>query len=286
MAAWPGSHLRARPASAPEKGARRQGRQGQGAEEAGGGRHARPRTARCRNGPRPRSKRRSAASRPPMPRRRPSSSTSIRSRCWSRWCCRRRRPTPASTRRRRLCSPPPTRRRRWSARRGAGCAIYIKTIGLFRTKAKNVVALSQQLIARAWRQGAARRARRWRRCPASAARPPMSCSTSPSASRPSRSTPTSSASATAPGSPRQDAVRGREEAQRGGARQIQAARPPLADPARPLHLRRAPPAVRAMPHRRPVQMAWEDGAGGDGIPAACSVSSPLGERSRASRARG
>ena len=53
---------------------------------------------------------------------------------------------------------------------------------------------------RARRRGAARRARRWRRCPASAARPPTSCSTSPSASRPSRSTRTSSASATAPGS--------------------------------------------------------------------------------------
>ena len=43
-------------------------------------------------------------------------------------------------------------------------------------------------------------ARRWRRCRASAARPPTWCSTSRSASRPSRSTPTSSASATAPGS--------------------------------------------------------------------------------------
>ena len=45
------------------------------------------------------------------------------------------------------------------------------------------------------------RARRWRRCPASAARPPTWCSTSPSASRPSRSTPTFSASATAPAWP-------------------------------------------------------------------------------------
>ena len=43
------------------------------------------------------------------------------------------------------------------------------------------------------------RARRWRRCPASAARPPMSCSMLRSASRPSRSIPTSSASAIAPG---------------------------------------------------------------------------------------
>ncbi len=41
-------------------------------------------------------------------------------------------------------------------------------------------------------------ARIWSSCPASGARPPMSCSTAGSARRPSRSTPTSSASATAP----------------------------------------------------------------------------------------
>ena len=35
-------------------------------------------------------------------------------------------------------------------------------------------------------------------------------------------------------------------------------RPPLADPARPLHLRRAPAAVREVPDRRSVQMAGED----------------------------
>ena len=50
----------------------------------------------------------------------------------------------------------------------------IKTIGLFRTKAKNVIALSQQLDRRAWRPRYRPRARRWRRCLASAARPPMS----------------------------------------------------------------------------------------------------------------
>ena len=39
---------------------------------------------------------------------------------------------------------------------------------------------------------------------------------------------------------------------------ISAARPSLADPARPLYLRGAPPAVREMHHRRSVQMAGED----------------------------
>ena len=73
---------------------------------------------------------------------------------------------------------------------------HIKTIGLFRNKAKNVIAL----VAGADRAATAARfratARRWRRCPGSAARPPMSCSTSRSASRRSPSTPMSSASPT------------------------------------------------------------------------------------------
>ena len=55
---------------------------------------------------------------------------------------------------------------------------------------------------RAWRRRCRAVARRCRRCPASGARPPMSCSTSPSASRPSRSTRICSASATAPASRR------------------------------------------------------------------------------------
>ena len=71
--------------------------------------------------------RRDRGSVPPLPRRptpsrRASWSTSIRSRCWSRWCCRRRRPMPASTRRRRRCSRPPTRRRRWWRSARSGCA--------------------------------------------------------------------------------------------------------------------------------------------------------------------
>ena len=73
----------------------------------------------------------------------------------------------------------------------------IKTIGLYRTKAKNVIALSEKLIAE--HGGRCRTtARRSKRCPASGARPPTSCSMLLSASRPSRSTPTFSASATAP----------------------------------------------------------------------------------------
>jgi endonuclease-3 len=73
----------------------------------------------------------------------------------------------------------------------------IKTIGLFRTKAKNVIAAVAEADRRFWRHGAGQTARRWSACPASAARRRMSCSTSPSASRPSRLTPISSASPTA-----------------------------------------------------------------------------------------
>jgi hypothetical protein len=68
----------------------------------------------------------------------------------------------------------------------------IKTIGLYRNKAKNVIALSQKLIAE--HGGEVPREREaLRPCPASAARPPTWCSTSPSASRRWPSTRTSSA---------------------------------------------------------------------------------------------
>ena len=58
-----------------------------------------------------------------------------------------------------------------------GLIPYINSIGLFRDKAKNVVALSRDPAARARRQGPAAPRRRSRRCPAWAARPPTSCST-------------------------------------------------------------------------------------------------------------
>ncbi len=58
----------------------------------------------------------------------------------------------------------------------------IKTIGIYRNKARNLIALSP----RSWSPSMAARCRHTREalgdaCPASAARPRMSCSTSPSA---------------------------------------------------------------------------------------------------------
>jgi len=73
----------------------------------------------------------------------------------------------------------------------------IKTIGLFRNKAKNVAALSQKLIAEHGSQ-VPRSREALEAFPASAARPPTSFSTLPSASRRLPSIRTSFASETAP----------------------------------------------------------------------------------------
>ena len=75
---------------------------------------------------------------------------------------------------------------------------YIKTIGLWRNKAKNVIALSREADRRFGGE-VPRTPAGSSRCRAPGARPPMSCSTWPSASTPWRSTPMSSASATGSG---------------------------------------------------------------------------------------
>ena len=74
----------------------------------------------------------------------------------------------------------------------------IKTIGLYPHQGEERDRAVAAAHRPARRQGARTTARRSKRCPASGARPPTSCSMSLSASRPSRSTPTFSASATAP----------------------------------------------------------------------------------------
>ena len=52
---------------------------------------------------------------------------------------------------------------------------FIKTIGLYRNKAKNVIALSQPARSRSTAARSRETARRLRRCPASDARPPTWC---------------------------------------------------------------------------------------------------------------
>ena len=145
------------------------------------------------------------------------------SRCWSRSCCRRRRPTSASTSRRAPLFAADQTPQQMVDLGEEALRDAIKTIGLFNTKAKNVIALSQALIDEHRRRGAAHPRRACRRCPASAARPPMSCSTPLSARRPSPSTPMSSASATAPASRRARRRRGRSEARENRARSPSAA---------------------------------------------------------------
>ena len=139
---------------------------------------------------------------PPLPGRQSgaedrAANTSTRSRCWWRWCCRRRRPMPASTRRRPHCLRSPTRRPRW--RRSAKTKVrdLIKTIGLFRTKAKNVVALSRILVEQHGGQVPHSR-EALEALPGVGRKTANVVLNSPSASRPSRSIPTFSASATAP----------------------------------------------------------------------------------------
>ncbi len=137
----------------------------------------------------------------------------------------------------------------------------IKTIGLFRTKAKNVVALSEQLIAR--HGGEVPRDR-------------DALEALPGVGRKTANVVLNIAFARTdhrgrhPHLPRrqphrlgdrQDAARRRNETSGSGAGEISAPRPPLADPARPLHLRGAPAAVREMFDRGSVQVAGEGDVG-------------------------
>ncbi len=94
-------------------------------------------------------------------------------------------------------------RRQYAARPSVDLGVeglkpYIKTIGLFNTKAQNIIATCAVLIEQHGGQVPRQTAPHWKPCPASAARRPTSFSTPPSASPPSPWTPTSSASPTAP----------------------------------------------------------------------------------------
>nr|VUD30692.1 endonuclease III [Raoultella sp. NCTC 9187] len=76
-----------------------------------------------------------------------------------------------------------------------GVKSYIKTIGLFNSKAENVIKTCRILLEQ--HNGEVRRTEpRWKRCPASGAKPPTWCSIPPSAGRRLRSTRIFSACAT------------------------------------------------------------------------------------------
>ena len=136
---------------------------------------------------------------------------------------------------------------------------YIKTIGLYRNKAKNVIALSQKLITdfggevprtRAEIEVAAGRGPQDRQCRAQhglwrahhGGRHPCV---------PRRQSHRARA--------RQDAARSRARTGEDHPVRIHAACPSLADPAWPLHLSRAQAALRAMPDQRSLPLAGKDG---------------------------
>ena len=134
----------------------------------------------------------------------------------------------------------------------------IKTIGLYRTKAKNVVALSRLLVDRHGGQVPHDR-------DALEALPGVGRKTANVVLNVAFGEPTiavdthifrvGNRTGLAVG---KTPLRRRDEADGGGAGEIPPARAPLADPARPLHLPRPPPAVRKVHHRGSVQMAGED----------------------------
>ena len=136
---------------------------------------------------------------------------------------------------------------------------YIKTIGLYRNKAKNVIALSQKLIAefggevprtRAEIEIAARRRAQDRQCRAQhGVRRAHHGGGYPRVPR--RQSHRSSA--------RQHAARSRAWAGARHPRRIHAARASLADPARPLHVPGAKTALRGVLDQRPLPLAGEDG---------------------------
>ncbi len=135
----------------------------------------------------------------------------------------------------------------------------IKTIGLFRTKAKNVVALSQKLVAE--HGGEVPRTREALEALPGVGRKTANVVLNIAFGEPTIAVDThifrvGNRTGLAPG---KTPLEVEMKLDAGGAGAIQAPRPPLADPARPLHLRRAPAAVREVPDRRPVQVAGEDG---------------------------
>ena len=146
------------------------------------------------------------------------------------------------------------------SRRGTRCATRSRRIGLFNTKAKNVIALSQALIDQSRRRGpaharraagAARRRPQDRQCGAQhrlrrgdvRGRHPRLPRLQPHRPR-----------------ARQDGRRGRSQAREDRPAALPPRRAPLADPARPLHLQGAAARMLALPGDRPLPLQAEDAA--------------------------
>ena len=135
----------------------------------------------------------------------------------------------------------------------------IKTIGLFRTKAKNVVALSQKLVDE--HGGEVPRSREALEALPGVGRKTANVVLNIAFGEPTIAVDThifriGNRTGLAPG---KTPFEVEMKLERGGAGEIQAPRPPLADPARALRLPGASAAVRDLPDRRSVQMAGKDG---------------------------
>ena len=136
---------------------------------------------------------------------------------------------------------------------------YIKTIGLYRTKARNVIALSAKVLSefggevprtRAGIESLPGAGRKTANVVLNMAFGEHTMAVDTHVFRVGNRTGTCA---------RQDAARSRARSRKGDPGRIHAARPSLADPARPLYLPRAQAALRGMPDQRSLPVAGEDG---------------------------
>jgi hypothetical protein len=136
---------------------------------------------------------------------------------------------------------------------------YIKTIGLYRNKAKNVIALSEKLIAEFG--GEVPRTRAEMETLPGVGRKTANVVLNMAFGEPTMAVDThvfrvGNRTGMAPGKTPLAVELGLEKGDPGG---VHAARASLADPARPLHLPRAQAALRGVHHQRSLPVAGEDG---------------------------
>ena len=136
----------------------------------------------------------------------------------------------------------------------------IRTIGLYRTKARNVVALSQEARRRSRRRGAALARGARGRCPG-VGRKTANVVLNIAFGEPTMAVDTHIFRVSQPDRhrPGRNPARGRGRARARRPRALQAPRPSLADPSRPLCLQGAQARLSELPDQRPLPLARQDG---------------------------